>query len=99
MRTWVLLQLVFSSQLIGPVIGGERQVQIPDDYDKMTAPPRDGLIPNIINVTVDIFSIPSLDEKVEVGLCAVLPKILKFSPSAAKDGTTLLPLQLYQSKI
>ena len=57
---------VLSAQLVRASIVRSRMVQIPEDYDKTTAPPLVDGKPNVIKITADIFSIPDFDEKDEV---------------------------------
>ena len=69
MHVLVRLLLVLSAQFIGATVVRSRLVQIPEDYDKTTAPPLVDGKPNVIKITADIFSIPDFDEKDEVCVC------------------------------
>ena len=61
-----LLLVLSAAQILKAIEVRSRLVQIPENYDKTTAPPLVDGKPNIIKITADIFSIPDFDEKDEV---------------------------------
>jgi len=60
-----LLLVLSAAQILKAIEVRSRLVQIPENYDKTTAPPLVDGKPNIIKITADIFSIPDFDEKDE----------------------------------